>query len=64
MHSFGITHRDLKPENILMSDLSATANLRIADFGLSKALGPNEKANEFFGTLVSATFLDYSAVLR
>ena len=47
-----------------MSDLSATANLRIADFGLSKALGPNEKANEFFGTLVSATFLDYSAVLR
>ena len=53
LHSFGITHRDLKPENILMSDLTADANLKLADFGLSKALGPNEKANEFFGTLVS-----------
>jgi serine/threonine protein kinase len=51
LHSFGVTHRDLKPENILMSDESDTAMCKIVDFGLSKIIGPNEKATDPFGTL-------------
>jgi len=32
----------LKPENILMTSNDDTADLRLADFGLSKIIGPNE----------------------
>ena len=51
LHSFGIVHRDLKLENIMMSDQTNTAHPKIVDFGLSKIIGPNETANEPFGTL-------------
>jgi calcium/calmodulin-dependent protein kinase-4 len=36
LHSKGIVHRDLKPENLILVDKSANAELKIADFGLSK----------------------------
>lgn len=42
LHSYGIAYRDLKPENILMTSKEDTADLRLADFGLSKIIGPNE----------------------
>lgn len=51
LHSYGIVHRDLKLENIMMSDQSNNAFPKIVDFGLSKIIGPNETANEPFGTL-------------
>ena len=51
LHSYGIIHRDLKPENILMTDLSATADIRLLDFGLSKIIGNDEKCTEPYGTL-------------
>ena len=51
LHSFGIAHRDLKPENILMENHSDTAELKLADFGLSKIIGPNETSKDPFGTL-------------
>lgn len=51
MHSYGIIHRDLKLENIMMTDGSDKAVPKIVDFGLSKILGPTEKATEPFGTL-------------
>lgn len=51
LHSFGIVHRDLKLENIMMTDMKDTACPKIVDFGLSKIIGPNETANEPFGTL-------------
>jgi serine/threonine protein kinase len=51
LHSFGIVHRDLKLENIMMSDQKEQASPKIVDFGLSKIIGPNETANEPFGTL-------------
>ncbi len=51
LHSFGIVHRDLKLENIMMSDQTDKAQPKIVDFGLSKIIGPNETANEPFGTL-------------
>lgn len=52
LHSYGIAHRDLKPENVLMTSNSEDADLRILDFGLSKFIGPQETANEPYGTLV------------
>lgn len=39
LHSEGILHRDLKPENILLSEKSEQAIIKIADFGLAKAIG-------------------------
>jgi serine/threonine protein kinase len=51
MHGYGIIHRDLKLENIMMTDGSDKAVPKIVDFGLSKILGPSEKATEPFGTL-------------
>eukprot|EP00127_Corallochytrium_limacisporum_P000677 Clim_evm76s22 gene=Clim_evmTU76s22 len=36
LHDLDIVHRDLKPENILFSDPSASADVKVADFGLSK----------------------------
>ena len=53
-HSYGITHRDLKPENILMTSDDEDADIRILDFGLGKIIGPNEKCNEPYGTLIYA----------
>lgn len=51
LHSYGIVHRDLKLENIMMSDNSEKAIPKLVDFGLAKMIGPNEKADEPFGTL-------------
>jgi serine/threonine protein kinase len=51
MHSYGVVHRDLKLENIMMSDQTDNALPKIVDFGLAKMIGPQEKADEPFGTL-------------
>ena len=54
LHSLGIVHRDIKLENILVTRRtknSADITAKIVDFGLSKMIGPDEKANEPFGTL-------------
>ena len=51
LHDFGIVHRDLKLENVMMSDTSNLAKPKIVDFGLAKIIGPNETADEPFGTL-------------
>ena len=51
LHRFGIMHRDLKLENIMMTEEGDKAQPKIVDFGLSKIIGPTEKANEPFGTL-------------
>ena len=39
-----------------MSDDTEKAELKIADFGLSKMVGPNETSTELFGTLVITSF--------
>jgi len=44
-------HRDLKLENIMMTDTTDLAIPKLTDFGLAKMIGPNEKAEEPFGTL-------------
>jgi len=51
LHSFGIVHRDLKLENIIMSDKTDDGVPKLVDFGLAKIVGPNETADEPFGTL-------------
>jgi len=51
LHSYGILHRDIKPENILMIDQNEDSDVKIADFGLSKLVGPLQLSNEPFGTL-------------
>jgi len=51
LHMLGIVHRDLKLENVMMSDNLETSVPKLVDFGLAKMIGPNEKADEPFGTL-------------
>ena len=51
LHDFGIVHRDLKLENVMMSDSSNMGKPKIVDFGLAKIIGPQETADEPFGTL-------------
>lgn len=51
LHSYGIVHRDLKLENVMMSDNTEASVPKLVDFGLAKLIGPNEKADEPFGTL-------------
>ncbi|XP_015058828.1 serine/threonine-protein kinase ATG1t-like isoform X1 [Solanum pennellii] len=45
-----IIHRDLKPENILLSTMETDPILKIADFGLSRLLNPNDLAETVCGS--------------
>lgn len=51
LHKYGVVHRDLKPENIMMGKKDSLSVIKIMDFGLSKIMGPQEKAADGFGTL-------------
>ena len=59
MHEvLGVVHRDIKLENIMMSGetlkefLAGEAIPKFIDFGLSKALMPDERSSDPFGTLI------------
>lgn len=51
LHDVGIIHRDIKPENILLSDTSDLPTIKLADFGLSKLVGPDDLLRVPCGTL-------------
>jgi Ca2+-binding EF-hand superfamily protein len=51
LHKYGVVHRDLKPENMMMAKKDNLSLIKIMDFGLSKIMGPQEKAADGFGTL-------------
>jgi len=40
LHNLGIVHRDLKPENLLLKSSQDDTEVKLADFGLSKIVGP------------------------
>ena len=53
LHDCGIIHRDLKPENILVAKNQSNdeiISVKVADFGLSKFIVPNELMLESCGT--------------
>lgn len=51
IHDVGIVHRDIKPENILCVDNSDIPEIKLADFGLSKLVSPNDTLTLACGTL-------------
>jgi serine/threonine protein kinase len=53
LHSAGVVHRDLKPANILLAKSPAGIVPKVADFGLSRALGdePLTRSGAVMGTI-------------
>ena len=49
-HSNGIAHRDIKPENIMYITKPDGFNIKIIDFGLSKARGKIAELKTLVGT--------------
>lgn len=43
-HARGLVHLDLKPENVLLASASPPAGVRLADFGLARALSAGDRA--------------------
>ncbi|MCH2183430.1 MAG: WD40 repeat domain-containing serine/threonine-protein kinase [Mariniblastus sp.] len=50
-HRKGVLHRDLKPSNILVSEASGKPIVKVIDFGLARAVHPQERLAE--NTLVT-----------
>ena len=51
LHAKGIVHRDIKLENIMLSNRNEEGIVRIADFGFSMRLVPEEAVTTALGTL-------------
>lgn len=45
LHKNGVVHRDIKPENLLYETEDEDARIKLADFGLSKILHPQQPAS-------------------
>jgi serine/threonine-protein kinase ULK2 len=50
LHSRNVIHRDIKPQNILLTESSAAATIKIADFGFAKHLTEAAMAQTPCGT--------------
>jgi serine/threonine-protein kinase len=56
-HAYGIVHRDIKPANLLLTQTSdGTPFVKVLDFGISKALVPDDDARNQNLTETTAVF--------
>jgi serine/threonine-protein kinase len=51
-HRSGLIHRDIKPENVLIADDSSGAAVKVADFGLAKAVSADTQHTATGGVII------------
>ncbi len=51
-HRAGLIHRDIKPENVLISDEATGGRVKVADFGLAKAISADTQHTATGGVLI------------
>jgi len=51
-HRAGLIHRDIKPENVLLADEANGGQIKVADFGLAKAISSDTQHTATGGVLI------------
>jgi serine/threonine-protein kinase len=51
-HRAGLIHRDIKPENVLIADAKSGGRVKVADFGLAKAVSADTQHTATGGVLI------------
>jgi serine/threonine-protein kinase len=51
-HRSGLIHRDIKPENVLIADAASGGGIKVADFGLAKAVSADTQHTATGGVII------------
>ena len=51
-HRSGLVHRDIKPENVLIADADSGGRVKVADFGLAKAVSADTQHTATGGVII------------